>query len=139
MDVALHKLPVTLVLDRAGITGNDGANMDVARHYPASFPLDNIVTVGSTTRNETLATSSNFGAAVDLLAPGEAILSLGYTGPTATATLSGTSMAAPHVAGALALLKARFPTDTYRQLINRLGVIVMDSPQGATWRLKEPS
>ena len=48
------------------------------------------------------------------------ILSLYNTGATATAVLSGTSMSTPFVTGSLALLKAQFPSDTYRQLINRL-------------------
>ena len=94
----------TTVLEQAA-AGNEASNMDVSRFYPASHALDNIVTVGSTTRTDTLAGSSNFGTAVDLLAPGESILSLGYTNNTGTATLSGTSMAAPQVTGALALLR----------------------------------
>ncbi|PTX90942.1 PQQ-binding-like beta-propeller repeat protein [Opitutus sp. ER46] len=100
--------------------GNAGADMDVARFYPASFALDNIVTVGASNRRDEVSTFSNYGAAVDLYAPGEEILSLNYANNSGTATKSGTSMATPHVAGALALLKAQFPSDTYRQSINRL-------------------
>lgn len=100
--------------------GNDGANMDLSRYYPASHALDNIVTVGNSTRRDELAVSSNYGSPVDLFAPGSDIVSLSYSSVTGTATLSGTSMAAPHVSGALALLKAQFPNEDYRQLINRL-------------------
>lgn len=101
--------------------GNETANMDVSKHYPASLPLDNIVSVGASTRLDEVAVFSNYGAAVDLFAPGYDILSLDYDRPNGGTTLkSGTSMAAPHVAGALALIKAQFPADNYRQLINRL-------------------
>jgi outer membrane protein assembly factor BamB/subtilisin family serine protease len=101
--------------------GNDAANMDVSHHYPASMPLDNIVAVGASTEQDDIAVFSNYGAAVDLFAPGNNILSLDYNAPAGgTRILSGTSMAAPHVVGALALLKAQFPSDNYRQLINRL-------------------
>ena len=100
--------------------GNDTANLDVSPHYPASYPLDNVLAVGATGRRDDLASYSNYGAAVELFAPGSEILSTAYTSDTASIVYSGTSMAAPHVSGALALLKARFPSDTPRQLINRL-------------------
>lgn len=100
--------------------GNDTTNLDVTRSYPASFPLDNIVTVGASTDRDEVSTYSNYGAAVDLFAPGDDIVSLDYASNTGTVAMTGTSMATPFVSGALALLKAEFPTDTYRELINRL-------------------
>ncbi|QBR93948.1 S8 family peptidase [Nocardioides euryhalodurans] len=61
------------------------------------------LTVGSTTSTDARSSFSNYGSCVDLFAPGSSITSAWWTSNTATNTISGTSMAAPHVAGAAAL------------------------------------
>jgi subtilisin family serine protease len=87
--------------------GNSSTNIDLSPTYPASYPLDNIITVASITRSNTLATSSNFGANdVDLAAPGEGIYSTFAATDNFYLTQSGTSFAAPYVSGACALLMA---------------------------------
>lgn len=82
--------------------GNDGAN--AANSSPASEPT--VCTVGATTSADALASYSNFGALVDILAPGSNILSSWIGSNSATNTISGTSMATPHIAGLGAYLLA---------------------------------
>ncbi len=73
------------------------------------------VTVGSTTRTDTMSDFSNAGSCVDILAPGSSITSAWYTSNTATNTISGTSMATPHVAGAIATYLQGAPAATPAQ------------------------
>jgi subtilisin family serine protease len=101
--------------------GNSAENIEDIYTYPAGHQQDNIVSVAATTRTDGIAYFSNIGRyAVDIGAPGHEIWSTWVTSDSAYYKASGTSMATPHVAGALALLRAEFPTANYRQLIYRL-------------------
>lgn len=88
----------------AGVTvvvaaGNDNSN--ACNFSPAR--VANAITVGSTTSTDARSSFSNFGTCVNIWAPGSNILSTWHTGAGATNTISGTSMASPHVAGVAAL------------------------------------
>jgi len=96
--------------------GNSGATAqpDACAYSPAAAP--NAITVGSTTTTDTRSSFSNFGDCVDVFAPGSAIKSAWHTGTTATSTISGTSMASPHVAGVAARILSANPTFTPAQV-----------------------
>lgn len=99
--------------------GNSAQNSDVQPAYPAAYPLDNIIAVAATGADDRLGKFSNYGVgAVDLAAPGVEILSTVPGG--GTGVKSGTSMAAPHVSGAVSLILEKFPNLTNRELKDRL-------------------
>jgi subtilisin family serine protease len=83
------------------------SNTDACTQSPARAA--NAITVGSTTTSDARSSFSNFGTCLDIFAPGSGILSAWFSSDTATATLSGTSMASPHVAGVAALYKQFSP------------------------------
>ena len=108
-------------LSNAGVTiavaaGNSNAN--ACNSSPARAA--NAITTGSTTSTDARSSFSNFGTCVDIFAPGSGILSAYYTSNTATATLSGTSMASPHVAGVAALYKQANPSASATTIRNAL-------------------
>ncbi|MCE9533135.1 MAG: S8 family serine peptidase [Planctomycetes bacterium] len=96
--------------------GNSGANNDVTPAYPANYSNSNVISVAASDSNNNLATFSNYGAGtVDIAAPGVSILSTYLNNQYAY--YSGTSMATPYVAGALALVWSQNPTWSYSQVI----------------------
>ncbi|CAA9333416.1 MAG: Alkaline serine exoprotease A precursor [uncultured Lysobacter sp.] len=101
----------------AGVTyavaaGND--NADACNYSPARVGA--ALTAGSSTSSDARSSFSNFGSCIDLFAPGSSIMSAWYTGDTATNTISGTSMASPHIAGVAALYLATNPGATPSQV-----------------------
>jgi subtilisin family serine protease len=100
--VALDGAIEAVIADGVSVTaaaGND--NVDACAESPARVPA--AVTVGASTSADARAGYSNYGSCVDVFAPGTSITSTSNSSDTATTTKSGTSMAAPHVAGAIAL------------------------------------
>ncbi|MHC4806488.1 MAG: S8 family serine peptidase, partial [Planctomycetota bacterium] len=101
--------------------GNDGSDNDKTPLYPTSFDLDNIISVMSTDHDDQMSFFSNYGVtSVDVAAPGSDIVSTTPTYetpimtidniPTNYASASGTSMAAPYVSGACALVWSQYPS-----------------------------
>lgn len=113
--------------------GNDGADLELAPSYPASYHLDNLITVANLRYDGNLDPTSSYGASsVDLAAPGTHILST--TPGNSYSYMTGTSMATPMVSAAAAMLCSQFPDATLADVKDILlsSVQKLDSLTGLT-------
>ncbi|KAJ4302487.1 hypothetical protein N0V88_002633 [Collariella sp. IMI 366227] len=116
--------------------GND--NQNAANYSPASEA--SVCTVGATDKNDAKSSFSNYGSVVDIFAPGSSILSTWIGGTSATNTISGTSMASPHIAGLGAYLLALLGPKTPAELCNYIKTSAISNaitglPSGTTNKL----
>lgn len=96
------------------VAAGNGNGQDACNNTPAR--VDGALTVGATTDQDARSTFSDVGSCLDLFAPGSSIVSAWFGSPTITKAVSGTSMASPHVAGALAVLWTDNPGLTATQV-----------------------
>jgi subtilisin family serine protease len=122
--------------------GNEANDNDAAPTYPATYQLENVISVAATDHKDELAYFSNYGKkSVHLGAPGVDILSTAPGGKYVQ--LSGTSMACPHVAGAAALIWGLFPSADFKAVKTRLmnnatGVSALADKAASAGRLSLP-
>lgn len=97
--------------------GNSSSNNDLSAFYPATYDLSNVISVASTDHADNLSSFSNYGKkTVHVAAPGSGILSTVLNGEYSS--LSGTSMATPHVTGLLGLIASYYPSLDYKGIKN---------------------
>ncbi len=110
-DPALYRTMASSDMLFVVAAGNDGTDLETSPSYPASYDLDNVISVANIRYDGELDPTSSYGAAsVDLAAPGSYILS---TTPGGTYSyMTGTSMAAPMVSAAAAMVYSAFPNAT---------------------------
>jgi hypothetical protein len=116
------------------VVASGNKNEDACNSSPASTP--GTITVNSSGLNDIRSSFSNFGACTDIFAPGESILSAGNSNPISTRTSSGTSMASPFVAGAVAKILEANPNFTRSQVISEL---LSNSTPFVSGKLRDPS